>query len=66
MQEIGILLFGRVKPMTYNIDTSCFAVWRSALIRTVWLVIRIMWLSGIVGQGAGGLISHWDSTLKLL
>ena len=33
--------------------------------RTGWLSIRIMWLSGISGHGAGGLVSQLGSTIKL-
>ena len=30
--EIGSLIPGQVKPMTYNVDTSCFLAWFLALI----------------------------------
>ena len=32
VQEIKSLNLGRVKPMTYKIDTGSFPAWRSALI----------------------------------
>ena len=32
--------------------------------RTGWLGVRIMWLSGISGRGAGSLVSQLDSTIK--
>ena len=47
---------GRVKRMTYIIDTLSF------LAR--WFSVRIMWLSGISGNGADGMLSLWSSTIK--
>ena len=30
----------------------------------LWLSVRIMWLSGISGHGAEGLVAQWGSTIK--
>ena len=32
--------------------------------RTGWLSVKIMWLSGISGHGAGSMASQWGSTIK--
>ena len=61
--EIRSLVPGRVKIVTYKIDTCHFLAWPLAVIRLGkdWL----MRLSGILGDGAGGLISQKSNIIKL-
>ena len=51
------------KPISFGIALSGFG--KELFVYTGWLTVSVMWLSGILGHGAGGLVSQWDSTIKL-
>ena len=59
--EIGSSVPGRVKSMTYKIDTCCFLAWRFAIIG-----YGKEWLAECQDNVTvvGGLISQWSSTIK--
>ena len=42
----------------FKIDTCRFLAWHLAVLGYGWLSVRIRWLSGIAGHGAGSLVSN--------
>ena len=67
MREIVGLNHGRVKPMTYKVDTCRFLARCSALLGQGkdWLAqYQYNVTDGELGHGDGGLVSQWGSTIK--
>ena len=65
--EIRSLVPGRVKPMTYQIDTCRFLAWCSALIgygKISSVSGQCDWVEYWVNQCVSSLISQWGSTIK--
>ena len=67
-KETPTTVAGRVKPMTLKlilVASEPNAQHYQDRLRTGLLSVRIMQLGGISGHGVVGLVSQWDSTIKL-
>ena len=64
---MSVLLIGAKQNLILNKVEIFQYLPRSSLyeLKTGWLTVRIRFLSGISGHGAGSLISKWGSAIKL-